>query len=70
MVHGDQIISSDSCGVVVEFDIAEQTLVDMATHPDHNGSMKVMISHYMDGFFLSAMENGSSLYLINTLQCV
>ena len=49
--------------------MVEQTLVDIVSHPDHHGSMKVMISHYMDGFFLSAVENGSSIYLVNTLSC-
>ena len=59
IVHENQIISSDLCGIVVEFNMAEQVLVDIILHPNYQSNNKVMISHYMGGFFISAVENQS-----------
>ena len=64
IVVRDWIITSDECGYIVQYGMADQLLLDKTTHPGRTGNQKLILTHWMDGDFgVGLVQNQSSVYL-------
>ena len=64
IVCGENIITSDGCGYIVQYDTVKRAPLDKISHPGRTGDQKVILSQWMDGDFgVSGVENQPSVYL-------
>ena len=61
---GDFVVSSDECGVIVQFDVDNNVTLDKRKHPDSGPDGVVYLSQFMNsGFGVSGKVGDSSVYL-------
>ena len=56
-------MSSDACGIVVRYNMTDQTLIDRVQHPSTDGNQKVILSQEIGELGVSVVVGDSSFYL-------
>jgi hypothetical protein len=63
---GEFLVSSDECGMLVQFDFINNMTIHRMFHPDLAPNNPVYLTQYMDeGFGVSGKVNDDTVYLYN-----
>ena len=66
LLHGDYLISSDVCGIIVQYDLTLNGSIDQVQHPNYTGS-PVHLSQILDEGVGASAELGSTSIFLYTI---